>query len=59
MTPDYNTLELLAMRLCQLAGGNWDRKRTKRNLWRKRAAALAALANGDKAEAERVMRGEK
>lgn len=44
MTPDYNTLELLAMRLCQLAGGNWDRKRTKRNLWRKRAAALVALA---------------
>ena len=43
---DYETVERIAAQLCHLSGGAWDRKRTKRNLWRRRAMALIALANG-------------
>ena len=53
---DFNTVEQLAARLCALSGGDWSRKRTKKNVWRKRAMALVAMANGDMAEATRVMR---
>ena len=53
---DYETVEHLAAQLCRMAGGNWERKRTKKNLWRKRVMALLAMAAGDKAEAEKVMR---
>ena len=55
MKPDFATVERLAVQLCHLAGGDWNRKRTKRNLWRRRVMALIALSNGDKAEARRVM----
>lgn len=53
----FDQLEILAAQLCHLSGGNWNRKRTKRALWRKRAAALYALAHGNEAEAKRIMRG--
>ena len=54
---DFDAIERLAADLCRLSGGQWDRKRTKRNLWRKRAMALVCLANGDMEGAKRVMRG--
>lgn len=53
---DFETVERLAAQLCHWSGGDWSRPRTKRNLWRRRALALAALARGDKDEARRVMR---
>lgn len=59
VSADFETVERLAADLCNRSGGQWDRKRTRRNLWRKRALALVALANGNKAEALRVMRGGK
>lgn len=33
---DFETVERLAAQLCAMAGGNWERKRTKRNVWRLR-----------------------
>lgn len=54
---DFEIVECLAAKLCALSGGDWERKRTKRNLWRRRALALIALANGDNAGAKRAMRG--
>lgn len=54
---DFDTIERLAADLCRKSGGDWDRKRTKRNLWRKRAIALVALANGDMSGAKQIMRG--
>lgn len=59
ITADFETVEWLAADLCQCAGGSWDKPYTKRNLWRRRVLALIALANGDEAEARRVMRGRK
>ena len=59
ITADYETVERMAAELCHIAGGNWDKPRTKRNLWRRRILALIALANGDEAEARRVMEGAK
>ena len=53
---DYETIERMAAKLCHMAGGQWDRKRTKKNLWRKRVLALLAIAEGDMEEATRVMR---
>ena len=53
---DFETVERLAAQLCAMAGGNWERKRTKKNLWRKRVLALLAMAEGDMEEAARVMR---
>jgi hypothetical protein len=55
MNQDFATVERLAAELCAIAGGDWSRKRTKRNLWRRRVLALIALANGDKDEAQRAM----
>ena len=57
ITADFETVEHLAVQLCHIAGGKWDRKRTKRNLWRRRAMALIAMANGDMDGAECAMRG--
>jgi len=59
MEADFATIERLAADLCHLSGGKWERKRTKKNLWRKRAMALVHLANGEMAEARKVMRGGK
>lgn len=56
ITADYATVERLAAELCHIAGGNWVRKGTKKNLWRRRVLALIALANGDKAGAQKAMR---
>lgn len=39
---DYATIEALASRLCHDAGGTWDKKRTKKNHWRRKAADLYA-----------------
>ena len=55
MNHDYHTIERLAAQLCHMAGGVWERKRTKRNLWRGRAMALVAMAHGDMPEAKRIM----
>ena len=44
MSADYFTVECIAARLCQLAGGTWSRKRTKRNQWREKAFALIEQA---------------
>lgn len=57
MTADFETVERIAAQLCHLSGGRWDRKRTKKNLWRRRAIALIALAHGDKEGARRVIEG--
>lgn len=57
MNVDFATVEQIAADLCHRSGGVWERKRTKKNLWRKRAMALVCLANGDKAGALKVMRG--
>lgn len=57
MTYNIETVEMLAALMCFNGGGDWSRPYTKRNVWRKRAMALMALAVGDKAEALRVMRG--
>lgn len=46
---DFSTLEQLAARLCALSGGDWDRKYTKRGIWRKHAMTLVATANGRQA----------
>lgn len=59
MQPDFATVEELAAQLCRRAGGDWSRKRTRKNLWRRRVLALIALANGNESEARRVMRGGK
>lgn len=49
MTHDYKTVEALASRLCHDAGGNWEAKRTKKNVWRAKAiAALDAYAAQNK-----------
>ena len=53
---DYQQIEDLAAQLCNLSGGDWSRKYTKRNRWRKRAMALACLARGDTAGAREAMR---
>lgn len=52
---DFETVERIAIELCHLSGGIWERKRTKRNLWRRRAMALIALAHGDMAGADMAM----
>lgn len=52
---DYQQVEELAAQICHLCGGDWSRPYTKRAKWRAKALALIALANGDKAEADRVM----
>lgn len=54
MTADFATVEHLAAQLCHMAGGNWSRPKTHRNLWRKRVLILLALAAGDTAEADRL-----
>jgi hypothetical protein len=59
MNADFATVERIASDLCHLSGGRWERKRTKKNLWRKRALALIALASGNASEARKVMRGGK
>jgi hypothetical protein len=46
MTFDYELVEMIAAELCRRAGGNWSRKRTKRNVWRRRAMALMAQVEG-------------
>jgi len=56
---DFATVERLAAELCNRSGGRWERKRTKRNVWRKRAMALICLAHGDEEGARKVMRGGK
>ena len=37
---DYNVVERLASQLCALNGGSWDRKRTKKNVWRIRVIRM-------------------
>lgn len=54
---DFATIEELAAEICRRSGGDWERKGTKRNLWRKRAMAIVCLANGDEVGARKVMRG--
>lgn len=54
MTADFATVERLAAQLCAMAGGDWSRPKTHRNLWRKRVLILLALAAGDTAEADRL-----
>lgn len=56
ITADFETVERMAAQLCHAAGGKWEAKRTKRNLWRRRVLALIAMANGDMAGAEKAMR---
>ena len=52
---DYETTERLAAELCAINGGDWGKRKTHRNVWRKRVMALWALAHGDHDEARRVM----
>lgn len=59
MILNYAEVEQVAADLCRMSGGDWDKPRTKRNLWRRRALALAAMARHDMAEAKRVMRSGK
>lgn len=40
---DFETLEVMAAQLCHMAGGDWSRKRTKRNLWRRRVLKLLEM----------------
>lgn len=40
---DWETVERLAAELCHMAGGDWSRKRTKRNLWRARVLKLLEM----------------
>lgn len=54
---DFETVERMAADLCHLTGGKWSRKRTKKNLWRKRVLVLIAMANDDEAEVQRIKRG--
>lgn len=42
MTHDFSTIEQLAKRLCQESGGDWDKPRTKKNHWRRKAGDLYA-----------------
>lgn len=44
---DFDAVELLAIQLCHIAGGNWDRKGTRKNLWRRRVMRLLELAESD------------
>ena len=37
---DFNVVERLASQLCALNGGTWDRKRTKKNVWRIRVMRM-------------------
>ena len=53
---DYAEVEQVAAWLCNKSGGDWSKPYTKRNTWRLRAMALAALARGDMPEAERIMK---
>ena len=59
MELDFSQVEEVAAWLCNKSGGDWQRKKTHRNLWRRRAAALMELAKGNKPEAEKIMRGGK
>lgn len=43
---DYTTVERLARRLCADAGGDWDRKYTKRAHWRAKASRLIERGRG-------------
>jgi hypothetical protein len=56
LNPTFQEIEDLAAQLCNLSGGDWSRKYTKRNRWRKRAMALVCLANGDEAGAKEAMK---
>lgn len=40
---DWETIERLSAQLCHKAGGDWSKKRTKRNLWRARVMKLLAM----------------
>ena len=40
---DHKTLDRLASQLCAMAGGDWNKKRTKKNLWRDRIRKLLAM----------------
>ena len=40
---DWETVERLAAELCHMAGGDWNKKRTKKNLWRARVLKLLAM----------------
>ena len=52
---NFQQLEELAAWLCNKSGGDWTRKYTKRDLWRRRALALEALAREDMDGAKRIM----
>jgi len=40
---DWETVERLAAELCHMAGGDWSKKRTKKNLWRARVLKLLEM----------------
>ena len=40
---DWETVERMAAQLCHLAGGDWERKGTKRNLWRRRVLTMLRM----------------
>lgn len=52
---DFETVEQLAAEICHRSGGDWEKRRTRKNLWRARALAVIHLANGDQPAAEKVM----
>ena len=52
---DFETVEQLAAEICHRSGGDWDKPRTRKNLWRSRALAIIHLANGDESAAKRAI----